>query len=368
MATVKRRGSSWQATYRGPDGRERTKTFRLRVEAEGWVSDELSSLRQGTWIDPRAGLITFRTYAEQWRAVQVHRPSTAAQVETNLRLHAYPKIGNRPIGAIRPSEVQGWVHGLAETLGPSTVELVYRYAVAIFRAAVADRVIWQNPATGIRLPKAEPKRVEPLDTKVVQAIIEAVPDRYRALVVLAAGTGLRQGECFGLRLDKVDFLRRQLKVDGQLVLLPGAAPVLAPPKTQASYRTVPLPAVVLDALAAHVARYPVGPDGFLFTNDAGEPIRRTRFSEVWRSVVKATGAPAGTGFHALRHFYASLLIRHGESIKVVQARLGHASAAETLDTYSHLWPDSEDRTRTAVDSVLGTQATADFSRTSTPAP
>jgi integrase len=69
--------------------------------------------------------------------------------------------------------------------------------------------------------------------------------------------------------------------------------------------------------------------------------------------VKASGAPAGTGFHSLRHFYASLLIRHGESVKVVQARLGHASAAETLDTYSHLWPDSEDRTRVAVDEVLG---------------
>ena len=57
--------------------------------------------------------------------------------------------------------------------------------------------------------------------------------------------------------------------------------------------------------------------------------------------------------HGLRHFYASLLIRHGESVKTVQARLGHASAAETLDTYSHLWPDSDDRTRAAVDSVLG---------------
>jgi integrase len=56
------------------------------------------------------------------------------------------------------------------------------------------------------------------------------------------------------------------------------------------------------------------------------------------------GAP-DVVFHALRHFYASLLIGHGESVKTVQASLGHASAAEALDTYSHLWPDSEDRTR-----------------------
>jgi len=65
------------------------------------------------------------------------------------------------------------------------------------------------------------------------------------------------------------------------------------------------------------------------------------------------GLPARSGLHTLRHYYASLLIRHGESVKTVQERLGHASAVETLDTYSHLWPDSDDRTREAVDAVIG---------------
>ena len=77
--------------------------------------------------------------------------------------------------------------------------------------------------------------------------------------------------------------------------------------------------------------------------------RRNRFSErIWRPAIKASSAPTGTGFHDLRHYYASLLIRHGCSVKVVQARLGHATAAETLDTYSHLWPDSDDQTREAI--------------------
>jgi integrase len=88
-------------------------------------------------------------------------------------------------------------------------------------------------------------------------------------------------------------------------------------------------------------------------------VRRSSFGDVWRAAVKAAGAPTGTGIHQLRHYYASLLIRHGESVKVVQARLGHASASQTLDIYSHLWPDSDDRTRTAVDSVL----CADYVRT-----
>jgi hypothetical protein len=77
------------------------------------------------------------------------------------------------------------------------------------------------------------------------------------------------------------------------------------------------------------------------------------WGHLWRPIAREVGLPTGTGLHSLRHYYASLLIRHGESIKTVQARLGHATAAETLDTYSHLWPDSDDRTREAIDSVLG---------------
>ena len=108
------------------------------------------------------------------------------------------------------------------------------------------------------------------------------------------------------------------------------------------------------------ARPRSGMTGLVFTID-GEPITRQRFGHLWRPVVAAAGLPKGTGFHALRHYYASLLIRHGESLKTVQGRLGHASAVETLDTYSHLWPDSDDRTREAIDTVLG--APADSPRT-----
>lgn len=79
-------------------------------------------------------------------------------------------------------------------------------------------------------------------------------------------------------------------------------------------------------------------------------------TKAFRRAVQQVGAPAETRLHDCRHYYASLLIRHGESVKVVQVRLGHASARETLDTYSHLWPDSDETTRAAVDDVLGVDA------------
>jgi integrase len=214
-----------------------------------------------------------------------------------------------------------------------------------------------NPCVGARLPEVQKAPVRPLPTQYVTALREAMPSRWRAAVVLGAGTGVRQGEMLGLTVDRIDFLRRQMVVDRQLINLPGRAPHLAPVKTRASVRTIPLPQTVVDALAAHLADYPTEPDGLVFVSDDGRPMLRSSWSgSVWRPAVSAAGLDFSVTFHALRHYYASLLIRHGESVKTVQARLGHSSAAQTLDVYSHLWPDSDDRTRDAVDAVLGTVA------------
>lgn len=180
-------------------------------------------------------------------------------------------------------------------------------------------------------------------------------------MVLAAGTGLRQGECFGLTVDRVDFLRRTITVDRQLILPASGPPQFGPPKTAASVRTVPLPKVVGDSLAAHLEHWRAEPTALIFTNERGDALRRNRFGEIWRAAVARAGLDS-LRFHDLRHFYASLLIRHGEALKVVQARLGHASASETLDTYSHLWPDNEERTRVAVDQVLGATPRAQWGR------
>jgi integrase len=205
-------------------------------------------------------------------------------------------------------------------------------------------------------------------------LVAALPERFRALAILGAGSGMRQGEAFGLSVDRINFLRRTVQVDRQLVLVQGHEPFLAPPKTAKSHRTIPLPQVVINALAAHLATFPAEPlrirvgspsaafqdVPLIFIADDGRPLRRTSFSAIWRPAAREIGLPSRMAFHTLRHYYASLLIRHGESVKTVQVRLGHATAAETLDTYSHLWPDSEDRTREAVDSVLGD---ADWLRT-----
>jgi integrase len=368
-------GKRWQARWRDESGAQRKQNHDRRADAEQAVAVVKVDLARGSYIDPRGGRTVLESYSEQWRAAQVHRATTAAQVETHLRRHVYPAFGDRALGSIRPSEIQAWVRGLEQDLAPSTIRVVYSFVTGMFRSAVRDRLIVASPCVDVRLPRPEPKRVEPLATERVEALIAAMPERYRALVVLAAGTGLRHGEALGLELDAVDFLRRTLWVRQQLVTMPGQPPYLAPPKTPASHRTIPLPQVVVDALAAHLTTFPAPaveipdttvrpqprrhPARLVFTDDAGRPIRRTQFSPIWRPAAAAADLGDGVTFHDLRHYYASLLIRHGESVKVVQKRLGHKNAVETLNVYAHIWPDSEDRTREAVDAVLGRAGGAD---------
>jgi integrase len=354
MASIEKRPDGrYRARWREyPGGPQKTRQFARKGDADRFLDGLRGDLAHGVYVDPAGGRVLFRDYAEQWRAGQVHRPNTATQAETYLRLHAYPTLGRRPIGAIRRSEVQAWVKEQSGVLAPGSVKLVYRWVSTIFKAAVADRLIASSPCIRIALPKRADTEVIPLSVSDVEALAGAVPDRYRALIVFAAGMGMRQGECFGLTVDRVDFLRKHVRVDRQLIAVRAAVPEFGPPKSKAGFRTIPMPELVGGALAAHLSRYAAGPAGLVFTNTLGHPLRRSTAGDMWHRAADQAGLPAWATFHDLRHFYASLLIARGCSVKVIQRRLGHQSAVETLDTYGHLWPDSDDETRDAVDQVL----------------
>ncbi|HZQ86842.1 MAG TPA: site-specific integrase [Acidimicrobiales bacterium] len=377
MAHVEKRGPGrWRARYRAPDGRERSKTFDRRIDAERFLTSIEHSKLVGNYVDPAAGKITFKCFAEKWRTIQVHRSGTAQSVEGHLRLHVYPTIGQRPIAAIRQSEVQALVTKLTDKLAPSTIEVVYGRIAAVFRAAVRDRVINRTPCIEIKLPPKHASDVlEVLQTSQVKGLAAAMPERYQVLVLAGAGTGLRPGELFGLTVDRIDFLRGTLRVDQQLVRRRalddvddgddaavndgGPSVEFGPLKTKASYRTIPLARSVSEAIAAHLARFPVedsngnplrnNPDRLVFTNERGAPIQQYPFSVVWEDARTTAKLPEWATPHDLRHYFASVLIRKGLSVKVVQARLGHKSAKTTLDTYGHLFEDEEDRTRDAID-------------------
>jgi integrase len=304
-----------------------------------------SDLLRGTYVAPGAGRVLFADFARTWLEAQPHRAGTARLYERTLRLHVFPRIGDRPLAAVRRSDIQALVTASSRQLAPKTVENHFRLVKAVFNAAVEDQLIAVSPCRKIARATVAPSRVMPLSIEQVSRLVEAAPARFQALVVTAVGTGLRQGEALGLRAQDVDFLRREVHVRHQLVSVPGVAAHLGPPKTSSSLRTVPAPDFVLQALAEHMKQFPAGPFGTIFTNTRGQFVNRQSLHRSLAAALRTAGLPAGTTFHQLRHTYASLLIEGGESVTVVASRMGHANATETLHTYSHLWPSSDDKTR-----------------------
>lgn len=352
MASIDKAPNGWRARWRTPEGESRSRTFPKKVDAEQWLTHVSHSKLAGIYVDPSAGQVTLSEYATTWLANQVWRPSTAVRVESILTNHVEPTLGPRRMSSITPSTVEAWVKGLTETLAPGTVRGVYRVLVAVFGAVVRDRVVATSPCTGVKLPRTTSRSVEPLTLESVELLADAVGDRYRPLVLLGAGAGLRVGEALGMPVAGIDFLRRQLTVSQQIVTVKRVTSI-GPPKTSASVRTVPLAATVLAELATYVEHHEPGADGLMVVDRMGLPVPQNRFSQTWTRAVTRAGLPAGTRFHDLRHTFASALISSGCSVKAVQLALGHESASTTLDTYAHLWPDGEDRTRAAVESFLG---------------
>jgi integrase len=190
------------------------------------------------------------------------------------------------------------------------------------------------------------------DLELVAAIEAALPHWLRVAVPLGVGAGLRQGEASGLTVDRVHFLRRTLRVDRQLIDRNVPEPVLSPPKTESSNRTIPLAGFVTEALSAHLAAFPRKPGELLLLDPSGRPVDSGRFGNQWRRACRAVGAPPGLRYHALRHTFASTLLPRGVSVKAVADWLGHASPVITLSTYAHLMPADEDVARRVLDQAL----------------
>ncbi|WP_251151877.1 site-specific integrase [Cellulosimicrobium sp. Marseille-Q4280] len=187
----------------------------------------------------------------------------------------------------------------------------------------------------------------------VLALEEAMPDYLSALVPFATGTGLRQGEVFGLTWDRIDFKKQIVTVNRQLVSVTGNRPKFGPPETDASYRDVPFADDTLEALLRHQEEFGDGRNGLVFHARENGPLRRNRFSEILGTARDRAGLAKAWTMHDFRHFYASMLISQNASYKQVQERLGHENAMETINTYSHLWPNDDELTRKAVTAVLG---------------
>lgn len=368
MASIDKRETStgvrYDVRYRDPEHRPQKKTFAKLSDARRFASTIEADKARGTYLDPNAGKVTFESYAREWLAMQTFEESTRDAVGLRLRKHINPTLGAKELRAIKPSAVQALLRDL-DHLAPRTRGIILTNLSTILSAAVDDELIAKNPckARSVSTPRPDAKQVVPWEVDAVHAVHDAMPARYQIAATLGAGLGLRQGEIFGLAVDDVDFLRGMVTVRRQVKLYSDGRLELALPKGR-KIRKVPLPAEVRDELAAHLAAHPAAavtlpgsatPVELVLTTRERTALARTYFNRhVWKAELRQAGVAdtRENGMHALRHFYASVLLDGGESIKAVSQYLGHADPGFTLRVYTHLMPSSDERSRRLIDTAL----------------
>lgn len=356
MASITKVPSGWRARWRTPDGASRSRTFGRRVDAERHLTTVEAAKLRGEYIDPKAGKITFAVFAETWLASQTFDTASRAAVTSRLRNHLLPTFGPIELRHIRPSTVQAWLKGRSDVEAPRTVKAMLTTLNAIMNAALDDGIVAKNPcrSRSVSAPTLSREKVVPWTVEELERVINTHPDEWRAVPVVGAGTGLREGELFGLKVDDVDFLRHRVLVRHQVKQI-GTELELAPPKGRKT-REVPLPDVVGVAISEHLRNFPPV-DGLVFHRELDlVEVRGFYNVQVWKPALRAAGLPADrrNGMHMLRHTYASMLLEQGVSIRALAEYLGHHDPGFTLRTYTHLMPASEDRARQAIDNALGT--------------
>ena len=325
----------YQARYQGPDGVDRPapSTFATKTDAERWLARTEVEIHDDHWRDPDLGRASFGEYATAWIKERPGlRPNTVQVYQYMLARHLMPSFGNRAVADIREAHVRRWRGELLDSgASPATVAKAYRLMKAIMSTAVDDGIVQRNPCRvrGAGQDRSPERPV--LSVGEVVALVEVMPERYRALVLLAAFGSLRWGELAALRRCDVDVEHGTIRVERSLTELAGGGRLFGPPKSAAGKRVVVVPAVIRPALAHHLATFTAShPDALVFTSPTGAPLRDGNFRRrVWRPALTKAGL-SETHFHDLRHTGNTLTATAGASLRELMDRMGHSSPRAAL--------------------------------------
>lgn len=362
---VRKRGNTWCVVMdvgRDPETGKRRQTwrsgFRTRKEAERGLTELLSRLGRGVYVE--ASRATTGDYLREWLgAIETRslRPSTASSYRMLVETHLIPRVGSIPLQQLSAPHLNGCYADMLTSgrrhgkggLSPRTV----RYAHSVMRKALADAVRWnrliRNVADLADPPRKSATRRAPKTWTAAELrrFLEHVrEDRLEPAWRLTASTGMRRGEVLGLAWSALDLDNGRLSVRQTLGVV-DYQPRLAQPKTARSRRQVALDPDTVTALRAQRKRQAeeqlaagtawTNPDRLVFTREDGSPIHPQSFSEAFRRHTATAGLPR-IPLHGLRHTHATIALQAGIHPKVVSDRLGHFSAAFTLDTYSEAIP------------------------------
>lgn len=342
--------------------------------AAHWLAEQRDLLRRGALIDPRARKWTVTEWVEHWYPDRGRARTTDSNYRNMIKNDLAPSaFGAMPLSSVTDTDVSEWLRDMASDrswsdegkLAVSTVNVRLAMLSAALNGAVSRNVLSSNPASAVRKLKALPTvtAIDPNQIPTRDQIwlwydlaAQLVPHLQEPIIV-AAGTGLRPGELFGLDAEVITRKRGRVTeiYVGRQLNLAETGTQFGPPKTDNSYRRIPVGRQVSDAIDRHLDRFPLDPDQehgtVVFRARTGRPWSKTLFNDLWTEVRDAAGTP-GAIWYRFRHFYISGLIEGGASPKLVMERAGHGSPTYTMARYARLWPNADSVTAQLSDAAL----------------
>ncbi|MCO5317219.1 MAG: site-specific integrase [Microthrixaceae bacterium] len=371
MASVEKRSTGqgdtrYDVRYRDPAGKQRTRTFKRRKDAERYASTTEADLARGSWIDPNAGREVFRDYSERWVAERVTSrgrklaPRTVELYRSQLERHIVPTFGDAELARITSASVRSWHAGMVDKGHGTAAAKCYRLLRAILATAVEDDLLVKNPCN-IKGAGVERSAERPVATaEQVWALADAIEDHLEAFVLVAAFMGLRFSEAAGLQRRHVNVLHRTITVEQQLERVSRKTAEhlgigvegFGPPKSDAGYRTLKVPPPLVPIIEAHLEEHSeAGPDGLVFVGPLGGSLARSNFSGKFGEARRKAGLPDGFRFHDLRHTHMTVAAQSGASTAELMRRLGQSSPAAAL-RYQHATDSRDEEIASAVGEKL----------------
>lgn len=330
-----------------------------KKDAQAYLTRELRKKDIGQFSEPSRDFLG--PFLRGWLETAVKprvRETTFKSYQQQIRVHILPRLGNVRLSNLTPAEIQKAYNDMGEEVSPRTIRYVHSVLKNALDQAVKWKKVTQNPAEYVDLPRQQRKEIRVLSTIEVKRFLqEANSSRFYVFFSLLVSTGIRPGEARGLKWDDIDFenarlkIRRSMSVNGKL----------EEPKTASSKRSIPLSNRVIEELKDHrdlqdkeksiEGRYE--DNNLVFANQIGGPIHyRNLIRRYFKPTLKKAGLPENIRLYDLRHTCATLLLSDGENIKVVSERLGHSNISLTLNTYTHVLPNMQEKATKRMEKLL----------------
>jgi integrase len=356
---------AWIADYVDGKGIRRAKAFDRRKDADSYHATVKVEVKQGIHT-PDSASLTIAEAGEAWiRTAEANnlKRATITNYKQHLRLHIVPHIGRRKLSQLSAPAVRDFEDQLRVAGRSAAMVRKVRTSLSMLLTDAQERgYVNRNVAKELRRSKerkAERRIKGRLKVGIdiptpaeIRTVLPNLQGRWRPLLLTAIFCGLRASELRGLRWQDIDFDKRELHVRQRA----DRHNQIGRPKSEAGERTVPIPAPVLNALREWKFASPRSDLGLVFCNRKGKVHTLTSIVDrglkpamVAAGLVDENGKAKYSGLHSLRHFYASWCINRKADgglelpAKVVQERLGHSTIILTMDTYSHLFPRTDDR-------------------------